>query len=214
MLHERVHDPHPPQPILPTVMAKSGKQAGPPPQFLPDLLPLSRFLPQSRHDRPDPLKPFPVGLRFAPVVEGAIGQVAQFIVLEDVPSEGFRAGTEEGLEETFPEVDRLVAEAGVAEGGVVCNYGSMTGEDPVMSRSGLIFGGQRLVGFMLGRALGTRSLAEVRALYADLGRQILGGALSAPVEAVYPIEDIKAALKHAQQGERRGKILVAPNGPV
>jgi NADPH:quinone reductase-like Zn-dependent oxidoreductase len=97
---------------------------------------------------------------------------------------------------------------------VVCNYGAMTGEDPVISRSSLIFGGQRLVGFMLGRALATRSLAEVRQIYADLGRQVLDGTLSAPVEKVYPLEEIKAALAHAQRGERSGKILVAPNGPV
>ncbi len=102
----------------------------------------------------------------------------------------------------------------VGEGGVVCNYGSMSGEDPVMSRNALIGGGQTLVGFILGRALGRRSLAEVRALYADLGEQILKGTLSAPVERVYPIEAIKAALAHAQRGERSGKILVAPNGPV
>jgi NADPH:quinone reductase-like Zn-dependent oxidoreductase len=54
----------------------------------------------------------------------------------------------------------------------------------------------------------------VRAIYADLGRQILDGTLSAPVEQVYPIEEIKAALAHAQQGGRSGKILVAPNGPL
>ncbi len=28
------------------------------------------------------------------------------------------------------------------------------------------------------------------------------------------IEEIKAAVAHAQQGERTGKILVAPNGPI
>jgi len=102
----------------------------------------------------------------------------------------------------------------VTDGGVVCNYGSMTGEDPVMSRSALIAGGQTLVGFILGRALATRSLEQVRAIYADLGGQILEGTLSAPVEKVYPIEQIKAALTHAQRGGRSGKILVAPNGPV
>ena len=102
----------------------------------------------------------------------------------------------------------------VADGSVVCNYGSMTGEDPVMARSALISGGQTLVGFILGRALATRSLEQVRALYADLGQQILAGTLSAPVEKVYPLEEIKAALTHAQRGERSGKILVAPNGPV
>ena len=102
----------------------------------------------------------------------------------------------------------------VGEGGVVCNYGSMTGEDPVMSRNGLISGGQTLVGFILGRALGTRSLEQIRAIYADLGQQIAKGVLSAPVEMVYPIEEITEAVAHAQRGERSGKILVAPNGPM
>ncbi len=81
-----------------------------------------------------------------------------------------------------------------------------------MSRSALIAGGQSLVGFILGRALARRTLAEVRAIYADLGRQVLEGTLSAPVEKVYPIEEIQAALAHAQRGERGGKILVAPGG--
>jgi mitochondrial enoyl-[acyl-carrier protein] reductase / trans-2-enoyl-CoA reductase len=100
----------------------------------------------------------------------------------------------------------------LGEGGVVCNYGSMSGEDPVMARSALIGNGQSLVGFVLGRGLATRSLPQVRAIYADLGEQVLKGVLSAPVEKVYPIEEIKAALVHAQRGERSGKILVAPNG--
>jgi len=102
----------------------------------------------------------------------------------------------------------------LGEGGVVCNYGSMSGEDPVMSRSALTSGGQSLVGFILGRALARRSLEQIRAIYADLGRQVLDGTLHAPVERVYPIEDIKAALTRAQQGERAGKILVAPNGEI
>ncbi len=102
----------------------------------------------------------------------------------------------------------------LGDGGVVCNYGSMTGEDPVMSRGALISGGQTLVGFILGRALAKRSLEQIRAIYADLGQQVLNRTLSAPVEKMYPIEEIKAALAHAQRGERTGKILVAPNGPV
>jgi mitochondrial enoyl-[acyl-carrier protein] reductase / trans-2-enoyl-CoA reductase len=100
----------------------------------------------------------------------------------------------------------------VGEGGVVCNYGSMSGEDPVMARSALVGNGQSLVGFILGRGLATRSLAQIRAIYADLGEQVLKGVLTAPVEKVYPIEEIKAALAHAQRGERSGKIVVLPNG--
>ena len=102
----------------------------------------------------------------------------------------------------------------VGEGGVVCNYGSMSGDDPVMPRASLIGNGQSLVGFILGRALATRTLAQVRSLYADLAEQVVKGTLTAPIEKVYPIEEIKTALTHAQRGERTGKILVAPNGPV
>jgi NADPH:quinone reductase-like Zn-dependent oxidoreductase len=83
-----------------------------------------------------------------------------------------------------------------------------------MARAALIGNGQKLVGFILGRALATRTLAQVRAIYADLGQQVAKGTLSAPVEKVYPIEDIKTALTHAQRAGRTGKILVAPNGPV
>jgi len=101
----------------------------------------------------------------------------------------------------------------LGEGGVVCNYGSMSGEDPVMPRGPLVSLGQSLVGFILGRGLARRSLAKIRAIYADLGEQVRSGRLSAPVEKVYPIEEIKAAVAHAQRGERAGKILVAPNGP-
>jgi NADPH:quinone reductase-like Zn-dependent oxidoreductase len=100
----------------------------------------------------------------------------------------------------------------VGEGGVVCNYGSMSGEDPIMPRANLVGDGQTLVGFILGRALATRSLAQIRAIYAELGEQVGKGLLTAPVERIYPIEDIQAAVAHAERGERGGKILVAPNG--
>ena len=102
----------------------------------------------------------------------------------------------------------------LGDGGVVCNYGAMSGEDPVMARGTLVALGQTLVGFILGRGLATRSLAQIRAIYADLGEQVRTGVLSAPVEKVYPIEEIKVAVAHAEQSERVGKILVAPNGPI
>ena len=98
----------------------------------------------------------------------------------------------------------------VGEGAVVVSYGSMSGEDPVMPRSVLSNAGVTLAGFTLGRGLARRSPAEVRAIYADLGGQVMKGTLSAPVERVYPIEEIKAAIAHAQRGERAGKILVKP----
>jgi trans-2-enoyl-CoA reductase len=102
----------------------------------------------------------------------------------------------------------------VADGGTVCSYGSMTGEDPVMPRGALIYRGVRLEGFMLGRFLAPRSREQIEAIYRELAGVIQRGELQAPVARIYPIEQIHDALVHAQQGERGGKILVAPNGAI
>jgi trans-2-enoyl-CoA reductase len=102
----------------------------------------------------------------------------------------------------------------VADGGVVVSYGSMSGEDLVMSRPALSFRGVSLTGFNLGRGLAKRSPEQVRAIYADLAIKLRDGVLKAPIDATYPIEDIKQALAHAQKGGRNGKVLVLPNGPL
>ena len=44
--------------------------------------------------------------------------------------------------------------------------------------------------------------------------QVMDGQLHAPVDTVYPIEQIKDALVHADKGGRNGKILVSPNGAI
>lgn len=101
----------------------------------------------------------------------------------------------------------------LAEGGMVCAYGAMSGEEAVMPRSVLSAGGVSLTGFTLTRPLSKFPRDQVRALYADLARRVIDGTLYAPVERVYPIDAIKEALVDAQRGGRSGKILVAPNGP-
>ena len=102
----------------------------------------------------------------------------------------------------------------VCDGGAVVTYGAMSGGQPVIDRSDLMFRGLTLSGFMLGRFLGRRSLADIRAIFADLGQQMRDGKLDAPVAAVYPIEQIAEAVAHAQREAKGGKILVAPNGMV
>ena len=104
--------------------------------------------------------------------------------------------------------------ASVADGGTVCNYGAMTEAEVSVAYSDLIYRGVSMVGFMLARALAKRSLPEVRALYAEIAGQVHADGLQAPVEAVYPIEEIGPALVHAQRPARGGKILVAPNGVI
>ena len=100
----------------------------------------------------------------------------------------------------------------LADDGVVCSYGSMTGEDPKIDRAALIYRGVSLTGFMLGRFLAKRSAQEIQAIYAELADEMRSGHLTIPITATYPIEEIGQALHHAQQAQRNGKILVLPNG--
>jgi mitochondrial enoyl-[acyl-carrier protein] reductase / trans-2-enoyl-CoA reductase len=102
----------------------------------------------------------------------------------------------------------------VGDGGVVASYGSMSGEDPVMSRAAMSFRGVTLSAFNLGRGLAKRTPQQVRALYADLAAKVRDGVLKAPVDSLYPIEDIGRALVRAQEGGRDGKVLVLPNGSL
>ena len=102
----------------------------------------------------------------------------------------------------------------LADDGTVCTYGSMSGEEARLPTSDLVYRGVTLTGFMLGRFLARRSDTEIRALYADLAEGIRSGAVHAPVDRVYPIEEIRAALVHAQSPGHFGKILVAPNGMI
>jgi NADPH:quinone reductase-like Zn-dependent oxidoreductase len=102
----------------------------------------------------------------------------------------------------------------VEDGGLVVNYGRMGEDEPVFGIAELVFRGVTLTGFMLGRALAKRDRESIQAIYDSLMGDILTGRLSAPVDAVYPIEDIRNALVHAQSPGHFGKILVAPNGMV
>jgi NADPH:quinone reductase-like Zn-dependent oxidoreductase len=102
----------------------------------------------------------------------------------------------------------------LASDGTLVHYGSMSGENPVVTRNNFIYRGIKLTGFMLGRFLARRTPAQIREIYAELGRQVMDGQLSAPVDTVYPIDKIKDALAHADKGGRNGKILVSPNGAL
>ena len=68
--------------------------------------------------------------------------------------------------------------------------------------------------FLSGVVLLLGGLSVILGIYADLGAQVKAGILSAPVDSVYPIDDIREALRHADKGGRHGKILVSPNGAI
>jgi mitochondrial enoyl-[acyl-carrier protein] reductase / trans-2-enoyl-CoA reductase len=102
----------------------------------------------------------------------------------------------------------------LAEGGTVVNYGLLSGQPCQLGAHHTIFKGITLTGFWLQKALTAMARPDLEALYADLAARVADGTLRVEVEATYPIEEIKAALAHAEREGRSGKILVLPNGPV
>ena len=153
-------------------------------------------------------------------VEGELRALGADAVVQDGPDLPERARDAAGgapirlgIDAISGEACRRIADC-VGDGGVVVNYGSLSNQDPQVGRAVINFRGVSLTGFNLGRGLAKRSLAQVRALYADLAGKLRDGVLSAPIDSTYPIERIKDALAHAQRAGRHGKILVLPNGPL
>jgi trans-2-enoyl-CoA reductase len=118
-----------------------------------------------------------------------------------------------GIDAISGEACRHIADC-LGEGAVMVNYGGLSGEDPQISRAALNGHSVTLTAFMLGRGLAKRTTAQVRALYGELAAELREGVLKAPVDATYPIDEIKSALVHAQRRGRHGKVLVLPNGPL
>lgn len=100
----------------------------------------------------------------------------------------------------------------VAPGGMVVNYGAMSGELCAISPASLIFRGISLRGFWLARWFKTAPAALRNEVFGELVALIASGKLHARIEATYGIDDIKQAVAAAAAGKRSGKILLLPNG--
>jgi NADPH:quinone reductase-like Zn-dependent oxidoreductase len=99
-------------------------------------------------------------------------------------------------------------------GGMVVNYGLLSGRPCMLRADQTVFKSITLTGFWLAKQLGAMARQELAAMYGELAGRLASGELAVPIEATYPIEQIQAALAHAGRPGRSGKILVLPNGPV
>jgi trans-2-enoyl-CoA reductase len=102
----------------------------------------------------------------------------------------------------------------LADQATVVNYGLLSGENPQLSGHQCVFKRLVLTGFWLMPWLRDMPRAETVALYGKLAARIADGTLRVPVQATFPIEDIKQALALANGYRRAGKVLVTPNGKV
>lgn len=98
----------------------------------------------------------------------------------------------------------------LAEGGVVVNYGMLSGQPCAMPPGDVVFRDISLRGFWLARWFVTAGADEMRKVYGELTKLIAAGTIHVAVEATYPLERIKDALAHAARSGRKGKILITP----
>lgn len=96
----------------------------------------------------------------------------------------------------------------LTEEGTVVNYGLLSGEACALDPALCIFHGVTLKGFWLPRSLSTRTPQNRSAVMAETIALIQGGAFAVPVEATYPLDQVRTALEHAARAGRHGKVLL------
>ncbi len=96
----------------------------------------------------------------------------------------------------------------LATGGQHVTYGAM-GRTPFRAPAGLlIFKDIHFHGFWVTRWKNSATREQALEMIGELARMMDRGELGGPIDTVYPLDDVREALIHAQKGERDGKILL------
>lgn len=96
----------------------------------------------------------------------------------------------------------------LAEGGRMTTYGAMSRQGVKVPNKFLLFKGISLHGFWLTRWLREAPATEIAAAYQQLATLMGDGKLAIAVEQTYPLAQAAAAIRHAKQDQRQGKILL------
>lgn len=98
----------------------------------------------------------------------------------------------------------------LTEGGVLVNYGAMSGEPCHISPGSFVFKDITLRGFWLARWFRAATPEAQAQVFGQLVQWVAAGKLSARVQKTYKVEEIRQAVAAAAAGERDGKILIVP----
>ncbi len=98
----------------------------------------------------------------------------------------------------------------LAEGGVLVNYGAMSGEPCMVSPASFVFRDVTVRGFWLSLWFRKATQAQKMAVFGEVAKLVATGQLKSRVQATYDVSQIKEAVAAAAAGERNGKILLVP----
>jgi len=163
-----------------------------------------------------------LGLRSVAVVRrddvaGRLRDLGADLVLVDGPDLAARARAAIGGGRLRLGIDAIGGEAtlrlgaALGDGGVVVNYGMLSGQPCQLSGGDLVFRGVRLEGFWLAKWFARNSPAEIARVFTQLAGMLADGSIAVPVEATYPLSRVHDALRHAAREGRDGKILLVPD---
>lgn len=97
---------------------------------------------------------------------------------------------------------------GLIDGGTLVTYGAM-GRQPLKIPNGLlIFRNLSFLGFWLRKWKATVSREKLESTIGELAQLSLKGQLKMPIQRVYPLADLAAAVAEAGQESRSGKVLL------
>ena len=165
------------------------------------------------------------GIRTANIVRrqdavAPLRDVGADVVLLDGDDVGARLRAETGgagarlaLDAVGGDATRRLADC-LDDGGVVVNYGFLSGEPCMITPHQLVLHDITLKGFWMVRSGGAMTPDQLRAMYEELAARFADGTLYVPVESTYGLDDIAEALERSWRFGRAGKIVLIPNGPV
>ncbi len=165
------------------------------------------------------------GVRTANIVRRAdavvpLKEIGADVVLLDGDDVGARmraetdgAGARLALDAVCGDATRRLADC-LVDGGVVVNYGFLSGEPCMITPHQLVLRDITLKGFWMVKAGAAMAPDQLRAMYVELAARFADGTLQVPVEKTFGLDDIAEALERSWRFRREGKIVLTPNGPV
>lgn len=165
------------------------------------------------------------GIRTANIVRreeavASLKEIGADVVLVDGNDVGARMRAETGgtgarlaLDAVCGDATRRLGDC-LEDGGVIVNYGFLSGEPCIITPHQLVLRDITLKGFWMVRAGGAMPLDRLHATYRELADRFADGTLFVPVDATFELDAIAEALERSWRFGRSGKIVLTPNGPV
>lgn len=100
----------------------------------------------------------------------------------------------------------------LSDGGELICYGLLNSDQVILQATDVVFRTLTVRGYSRLRILGAMAPERRAEVIGELVELIRAGVLDTPIECIYGLDDVRAAVEHADRPGRRGKILLRMRG--